>query len=331
MFSFDWPIMFCLLPLLWLLERPFPITPSDSDYRLRTPLLTRINRLSNIVMDVRHAWQYKTWCRLLAWILIIVAAANPQWLGAPMPLKQSGRNVMLAVDLSPSMSIPDLKRGDHTINRLQSVKDVADHFIDQRLGDKLGLILFGSQAYLQTPLTFDRQTVRHMLRDASIGLAGESTAIGDALGLGIKKLMLEDKKSRVLILLTDGANNAGVISPQEALQIAKQQNITIYTIGIGATSLEINSFLGRQRINPSADLDEGLLKEIANETHGQYFRAEDQAALQHILESINQLEPISLEAKSARPVIALFYWPLAGALLLTTFSLMPLQRLGGRR
>jgi Ca-activated chloride channel homolog len=329
MFTFAWPLAFLLLPLFWVVYKYFPKPQKHQDAMLRVPFIARIqalNSASGVTMKLpRHARQFLA---IGAWILLVVASANPEWLGNPLPVKQNGRNIMLAVDLSPSMGIPDLQHNNSTVNRLQTVKAVADEFIDKRLGDKLGLILFGSKAYLQTPLTFDRATVHSMLDDATIGLAGQRTAIGEAIGLAIKKISTEDIKSRILILLTDGGNNSGTIDPLEAAQVAKDNHIKIYTVGIGASQMVISSILGNQLVNPSADLDEDLLKKIANMTEGQYFRAQDEKSLTDILDAINQLEPISTENKTARPITSLFYWPLAAALLL--FSLLVYPGLGRR-
>lgn len=323
MFTFAWPYVFLLLPLIWIVQKFFPVKQKNNEAMLRVPILARIQALNHEAASSAIPGNLKQFYALCAWILLLVACANPQWLGKPLPVHQDGRNIMLAVDLSPSMAIPDLQLGNNLINRLQSVKAVAANFIDKRQGDKLGLILFGSKAYLQTPLTFDRQTVRSQLDDATIGLAGDHTAIGDALALAVKKFITENIKSRILILLTDGGNNTGVIDPTEATELAKQNNIKIYTVGIGASKLEINNGFGTQIINPSADLDETMLKNVAVKTHGQYFRAEDHEALANILESINKLEPVRSENKTARPIVALFYWPLAVALFFFTLIIFP--------
>lgn len=322
MFSFAWPQVFLLLPLIWMVQKFFPGKQVNDEVMLRVPFLSRLQIFHQQVVSILpgNLKQFYAFC---AWSLILIACANPRWLGEPLPIHQDGRNIMLAVDLSPSMAMPDLERNNHLINRLQSVKTVAADFIDKRQGDKLGLILFGSKAYIQTPLTFDRKTVRSMLDDATVGLAGDRTAIGDALGLAVKKFSTENVKSRILILLTDGGNNAGVVDPMEAAELAKQNKIKIYTVGIGASKLLINNGFGAQMINPSADLDENLLKNIASKTEGEYFRAEDQEALNTILDSINKLEPVSSESKTARPITALFYWPLAAALLFFTLILFP--------
>jgi Ca-activated chloride channel family protein len=331
MFTFAWPHVFLLLPLIWIVQKYFPSKRANDEAMLRVPFLSRLQTLNQHISVSVLPGNIKQLFVLCAWSLLLIACANPQWLGEPLPMRQDGRNIMLAVDLSPSMAIPDLQRGNNLINRLQSVKTVADDFIDKRQGDKLGLILFGSKAYIQTPLTFDRKTVRSMLDDASIGLAGDHTAIGDALGLAVKKFATENIKSRVLILLTDGGNNSGVIDPMDAADLAKQNKIKIYTVGIGASKLEINNGFGSQMINPSADLDEPLLKNIASKTDGQYFRAEDQAALSTILDSINKLEPVSSDIQTARPITALFYWPLAAALLFFILIIFPTLQVNLRR
>jgi Ca-activated chloride channel family protein len=324
MFTFAWPYAFLLLPLFWLIQRYWTLSSKSHSAMLRVPLLARIQALKQSAATVKLQGRYlKMLLGIAAWCLLVIACANPQWLGQPLPINQEGRNIMLTIDLSPSMQIPDLQRNNSTINRLQTVKEVADNFIEKRYGDKLGLILFGSRAYLQTPLTTDRKTVQHMLDDATIGLAGQSTAIGDAIGLGIKKLSTENIKSRILILFTDGGNNSGVIDPMDAAKLAQDNQIKIYTIGIGASKMMVRGLFGNQVINPSADLDEDLLKKVASMTHGQYFRAQDAKTLVSILDAINQLEPISTDNKTARPITSLFYWPLAAALLLFSLLIFP--------
>jgi Ca-activated chloride channel family protein len=323
MFRFAWPYVFLLLPLLWLVKMYMPASKKN-DVMLRVPFLLRIQELnqdaSSVVILPKRLKQFLS---LGAWLLLIVACANPEWLGAPLPITRACHNIMLAIDVSPSMGIPDLQRNNRTMNRLQTIKIVAGPFIEKRYGDKFGLIVFGSKAYLQTPLTIDRKTIYSMLNDTTVGLAGESTAIGDAILLGVKKLSVENIKSRILILLTDGANNSGMVDPIEAAEVAKNNQIKIYTIGIGARKMMVSGFFGTRYVNPSADLDENLLKKISQMTHGQYFRAQDDKTLENILESINQLEPIDTQVDVIRPITALFYWPLAMALLLMLIFLFP--------
>lgn len=322
MFTFAWPFAFLLLPLLWMTGKFIPVSQKQNEAMLRIPFLERVQALQQQTTSA-IASHYKHFFGFCTWVFLIVACANPQWLGDPLPVKQEGRNIMLAIDLSSSMEIPDLQRNNHMISRLQTVKEVAANFIDKRHGDKLGLILFGSKAYLQTPLTFDRKTVHSMLDDATMGLAGGRTAIGDAIGLAVKKFDTENMKSRILILLTDGANNSGNIDPIEAAELANDSKIKIYTIGIGATEMVVRGVFGDQVVNPSADLDEDLLKKISSTTQGEYFRAQDEKTLVKILDSINQLEPISTDNKTARPITSLFYWPLALALICLSLLIFP--------
>ena len=205
---------------------------------------------------------------------------------------------------------------------------VGGEFIQRRVGDRLGLILFGRQAYLQTPLTFDRETVRTLLHEAVIGLAGKETAIGDAIGLAVKRLQDNDINSRVLILLTDGANTAGEVEPIKAAELAAQHGLKIYTIGIGADEMVVSSFFGKQRVNPSADLDEKTLTAIAEKTGGRYFRARDTQQLEQIYHLLDKLEPLEKEAQTFRPTAALYAWPLGLALLLA--SLLTVAKILGR-
>lgn len=323
MFTFAWPFAFLLLPLFWIVQKYLPKLQKNNEAMLRVPFLSRIQALDHNATSSVTPHYLKQIFSIIVWILFIFACANPEWVGNPLPIRQDARNIMLAVDVSRSMEIPDLERNNLTIDRLQIVKAVAARFIEKRIGDKLGLILFASNAYLQTPLTFDRKTVLNMLDDATIGLAGERTAIGDAIGLAIKKFNSENFKSRILILLTDGGNNSGAIDPIAAAELAKDNQIKIYTVGIGASKMIVNGIFGKQMINPSADLDEALLKKIASITQGQYFRAQDEKTLVNILEAIDQLEPISTENKTARPITALFYWPLAAALIILAILIFP--------
>jgi len=326
MFRFAWPFIFLILPFIFLVLRYMPGKKKSNSLTLQVPFLSRANDLqkhsnSNYTNTILKKILY-----LSAWTLLIIAAANPQWVGAPFPIKQDARNIMLAVDLSRSMEIPDLQNNNKQVTRLQTVKEVASKFINEQYGDKFGLILFGSNAFLQTPLTFDRSTIINMLDDATIGLAGDRTAIGDAIGLSVKRFKDEALKSRILILFTDGSNNSGVVEPEAAAKLAKDNNIKIYTIGIGSDKMLIKGVFRNQIINPSASLDEELLKKISTITNGKYFRAHDEKALVEILASINEIETIKTEKQIMRPVISLFYWPLVISLLLFSIFIFPFNR-----
>ena len=204
------------------------------------------------------------------------------------------------------------------MDRLTATKSVAREFIERRVGDRIGLILFGRETYLQTPLTFDRDTVKTLLDEAVIGLAGKETAIGDAIGLGIKTLTDAgiDENRRVLILLTDGANTAGAVDPLKAADLARDRGMVIYTVGIGADALMVRSLFGVRQINPSADLDEQTLATIAEGTGGVNFRARDTEELQRIYSMLDELEPAAGEEEGFRPITEYFYWPLGLALCL---------------
>ncbi|NNM59452.1 MAG: VWA domain-containing protein [Legionellales bacterium] len=307
-----------LLPLPFIAVYLLPHAKPRAQSALRVPFFARLQALGGA--SRRGAESQGGWERVLAsliWILLIIALAGPEWLGKPVMIQQTGRNIMLAVDISGSMEIADMSLNNKTVNRLDMIKSVAGHFIDQREGDRLGLILFGTQAYLQTPLTFDRQTVHNMLNDATIGLAGQMTDIGDAIGLSVKRLMQYPAKSRVLVLLTDGAANIGSVDVIDAAKMAAAHGIQIYTIGIGSERAVVQTFWGPQYVNPSADLDEKTLNQIATLTKGQYFRAHDSQTLEQIYERINQLQPISSDKRIFRPMKVLYYWPLGFALLLS--------------
>lgn len=258
----------------------------------------------------------------LVWLLLVIALARPQHVGEQVQMPVTGRDLMLVVDISPSMDEQDMILQGRSINRLQAVKRVLNDFITHRQGDRLGLILFGTEPYVQAPLTFDLETVRTLMQEAGLGMAGRATAIGDAMGLAVKRLRDRPQDQRVMVLLTDGANTAGEITPDKAAEIAAAAGVRIYTIGIGAESMVQRGLLGSRRVNPSRDLDEALLKRIAQQTGGEYFRARSLPELALVYESIDQLEPIELEGKFYRPVTELYVWPagLAVALWLLLFA-----------
>lgn len=253
----------------------------------------------------------------LIWLLLLAAAARPQWLGEPVSIPNEGREMMLAVDLSGSMKIDDMQLNGRQVNRLTMTKSVLYDFIQRRVGDRLGLILFADTAYVQAPLTYDRNTVSTLLSEAVIGLVGEQTAIGDAIGLAVKRFDAREESNNVLILLTDGQNTAGNITPEQAKTLAMDKNVKVYTIGVGADQMLIQSFFGSRQVNPSQELDEDMLKDIAQSTGGQYFRARDVDELEAIYSTLDTLEPIEGETRKMRPLTALFYYPLAAALLLS--------------
>lgn len=316
MIEFEWPWLFVLLPLPLLLR--VLLRPADASRQaaLRTPFLEDFAQSASGGRTAPGSRALLLGA-LLAWVLLITAAARPQWFGEPVQLPVSGRDLMLAVDLSASMQEEDFVLGNRAIDRLTAVKRVAGEFIDRREGDRVGLILFGDRAYVQAPLTFDRRTVNTLLQESFLGLAGERTAIGDAIGLAVKRLQDNPQQRRILILMTDGANTAGELEPFKAAELAQRAGLKIYTIGIGADAVQRRSFFGTFTVNPSRDMDEKTLTAIAEATGGRYFRAHDTAELAEIYGILDELEPVEVERQSFRPTRALFYWPLALAFLLS--------------
>lgn len=324
MWSLAWPWVLLALPLPLLVNRLLPETSSLQDAGLRVPGFGGFA----VLADRSHAEQllsWRMWVAVIAWILLVVAAARPERIGDELDVPVSGRNLMLAVDLSGSMDQKDFELGARRVDRLTATKAVASDFIGRREGDRIGLILFGERAYLQVPLTLDRETVKVLLLEAFIGLAGEKTAIGDAITLAVKRIhdLEEDPGEQVLVLLTDGANTAGEVQPMKAAELAQQVGLRIYTIGIGAEQLEVASLIGGARsINPSADLDEETLTSIAEMTGGRYFRAKDTAGLQDIYRLVDELEPVEEPEAGFRPVKSLYYVPLAGAFALAALLVL---------
>lgn len=321
MISFYWPWLLLLAPLPLLVRRWLPPLKQQPGAALSVPFIDDFN-IAPATSYAPVFNRYRLWLAALGWCLLVLAVMRPQWLGEPLEIPLSGRDLMLAVDLSGSMKEQDFLLEGRRVDRLTATKQVAGDFIERRQGDRLGLILFGEQAYLQTPLTFDRKTVHTLLNESLIGLAGKATAIGDAIGLAVKRLKDQATDSRVLILLTDGANTAGQVDPLKAARLAAHENVRIYTIGIGADRMEVNSLFGRRTVNPSRDLDETMLKGIAGETGGKYFRARDLAELNEIYQLLDQLEPIQQEAKTFRPVRPLYVWPLSLALMLAVLVIL---------
>lgn len=310
MMQLAWPWVLLALPLPWLTRLFLPPTQAARGGGLRVPFYGALAADSESIASSANGRSWRWWLAWAAYLLLVVAAARPQWVGEPVALPVSGRDLLLAVDLSGSMDTQDMRIQKQAVNRLDAVKVVMGEFIERRQGDRLGLILFGDQPYLQAPLTFDRQTVRAFLEESVIGLAGKSTAIGDAIGLATKRLRERPQENRVLILLTDGANTAGELEPRKAAEIAAAEGIRIYTIGVGADEMIVRDFFGARRVNPSRDLDEKTLRAIAEETGGKYFRARDTRELAGIYRMLDELEPVEVETETFRPLRALYAWPL---------------------
>ena len=324
-FTIAWPWLLLLAPLPWLLRLLMSASPSGDLQALRVPWFSA-------VAGGKAGWMRRPWLALIAaliWLLLLLAASRPQWIGEIESLPVSGRDLLLAVDISGSMDTQDMILNKTAVNRLKVVKKVAGEFIKRRHGDRVGLILFGSRAYLQTPLTFDTETTATLLDESEIGLAGRETAIGDAIGLAVKRLRDDAASDRVLVLLTDGANTSGEVQPLQAAEFAARDGLTVYTVGVGADEMMVQDFFGGRVVNPSADLDEDTLRTIADRTGGRYFRARDAKGLEKIYEILDELEPVESDVEIIRPIDELFHWPMGLAyvlaLLAALFSIRPFR------
>ncbi|HTV87303.1 MAG TPA: VWA domain-containing protein [Dyella sp.] len=307
--EFAWPWVFLLLPLPWLAWLALkPVLPGRA---LQLPHAA----LSWSAADRLPARSLAPWLLALGWLCLLTAAARPQTLGPPQAQQRSGRAMMLAVDLSGSMRTPDMQLGGQQLSRFGAVEAIASDFISRRSGDEMGLILFATHAYLVTPLTYDLNAVRAQLQSAAVGLPGTETAIGDAIGVAVRRLAAMPEQARVLILLTDGANNSGSISPRDAARAAKAAGVRIYTIGVGATRMVVPGFFGDSIVNPSADLDADMLTYLAHETGGQFYRATDGSQLADAYRAIDALEPMPQRGPSLRLHHEWFRLPLAAAVI----------------
>lgn len=320
MLSLSYPWVFLLLPLPWLLR------PRKTLQAVAAPRLPIDHWLADLpgMSEEQPDHQQPRWLTILflaAWLAFLLALSRPQSIGEAVSLPVSGRDLMLVVDISPSMKETDMVLHGGGVDRLTALKSVLHDFITQRTGDRLGLILFASQPYVQAPLTFDHPTVKTLLDESVLGIAGRSTAIGDALGLAIKRLRDRPQDQRTVILLTDGVSNDGEMPPEKAAELAKAAGVRVYTIGFGSDQTRTRLF-GLLQSNPANPMDEKQLQTIAQTTGGHFYRARSTPELALIYESINQLEPIELEDHSYKPVTEYYPWPLAAALGFFAFGLL---------
>ena len=332
MIHFAYPLMFLLLVLPFFIRRFLPPVKGLHGDALRVPFLEDIAAVSaksgKILSGANSENNSKNiWLLWVIWILLSIAAARPEWVGEPIRIKDYGRDIMLVMDISTSMREPDFVLNRRRIDRLTAVKLTAENFIKQRGNDRIGLVLFGTRAYLQSPITFDKQSVINTLRTMDAGMAGNSTSIGDALGLALKNIREGgNKDEKIIILLTDGENNDGSLSMAQAINLARNEQVKVYTIGVGSQNSFVDSFFGIS-INTGGGIDEAGLKQLAEETKGNYFRAEDTQSLQKIYDGIDKLEPSENEDQYIREAKDLFYIPLSLALLLS-FAVVLLRRKG---
>jgi len=309
MLNFDYPWMAVLLVLPLLVRRLAPAyrerTPS-----LRVPFFEDFARISGatpregaVILRTGKIQVALIW---IAWGLLVAALARPQWVGKPIVRTESGRDLLMAVDLSGSMDARDFAdENGELVTRLEVAKRVLDDFMAQRQGERIGLVFFGTSPFLQVPFTQDHETCRTLLQEAQVRMAGPQTMLGDTIGLAIKLFENSDVVDRILILLTDGNDTGSKVPPGEAARIAAGHEIRIYPIAIGDPEA-----VGEQ------ELDVEALQEIAEITGGRFFHADDQGELRGAYAQIDNLEPVEFDTLSYRPKTPLFQWPLAAFLIL---------------
>ena len=289
-FAYPWALVLCMIPLFSLFKKQgqrsvfyYPDAtvlesiPSSLRLQLRRPVLALFS--------------------ILAATLLGIAAARPQRV-TPVASPQEARNLMLAIDVSQSMSAQDFGGIYGRATRLAAVKSVVSKFIEARSGDRLGLVVFGDKAFLQAPLTLDNNLVKEMVSRLGVGVAGNGTAIGEGLGLALKRIAELPGESRAIILLTDGVNNSGAVDPIKAAQVAQQLGVKVHTIGVGR--------LGQVAGMVQAEFDEKTLREVAQLTGGLYFNAQDIAGLEEVYQEIDKLESSKTEQETLERVDELF-------------------------
>ena len=318
MLSFSAPFLLLALPLPWLIWRFLP-PHRETVQAFRIPFFRQIAQATNqeprpgSVVLSRSRLQMGT--AIATWGLLIVALAGPERVGAPIEITKSARDMVLAIDISGSMNEVDFQSAEgERLQRLAAVQNVVSDFVAEREGDRVALIVFGSQAYLQAPLTEDLQTISTLIDQTAVGMAGPHTALGDAIGLAIRTFEASEIQERVLIVLSDGADTGSLMSPINAAEIARQENVQIYTIAVGDPEGE-----GENRV------DLATLDEIARRSGGEAFFAGDVNALAEVYARIDELNPRDVETLSYRPRRSLAYVPMGLAALLATLAVLALH------
>lgn len=320
MIIFAYPKLFWLLILPFLAYYMLPIAGKMYGDALHVPFVTDILRINKEGKYRRKFYQkskVQNFIRLLllsiTWALFTVALCRPQWAGEPHKIERESRDIMLVVDISTSMLEQDFAYKGRLYNRLAAVKSVVSDFADARTEDRIGLILFGTRAYQQVPLTYDRQSLKEVLYAVDAGMAGNSTSIGDAVGLALKNLSNDNKaENKVIILLTDGQNNDGSISFPQVIKLAEEENVKIYTIGMANDHIVLGGLFS---VPVDSGLDEASLKQLAAATKGNYFRVKNVKSLYDVYNAINRLEVQKNEGNYVQDKKDLFYYPLALAML----------------
>ncbi len=305
--DFVFPWAFLLLPLPWLVRGLLPEAPPRVGAALRVPFYSILQKSAGRREGRR--WRIRSLLPLLAWLCLVTAGAQPRWLGDETLLPTTGRDLLLVIDISGSMRAMDFGTETDPKSRLDIVKAVAGRFVARRGGDRVGLILFGSRPYLRVPLTYDRSSVVELLQDTEVALAGEYTALGDAIGLGIRHLRTRPSGSRVLVLLTDGASNAGGLGPKQAAEIAAREGVRIHTIAIGRDDVVAPNLRGAWSSQAVRDFNREILEGLADRTGGVYLDALDPVGLEQAYRALDELEPtlgVDLREVTARPLYPWF-------------------------
>lgn len=315
MLEFTWPWVFLALPLpllvYWFVRRA-----PRQEAALQVPFYQQLLQLRSDSSRRYNRRFLALLVTLLIWLMLVTAGSRPQWVGEPVQLPTSGRDMMLALDLSGSMEARDMFFNNTQLSRFLVMKEVIGDFIEKRQGDRIGIILFARHAYLLTPMTHDLNSVAQQLAELEIGVIDESaTAIGDAVGLGVKHLRERPESNRVLILLTDGINNSGELTPHQSGQLARTEGIRMHVVGIAS-----DQFSRRSAFAPGgleSEIDDVAMTQIAEMTGGRYFRARSLADMIEIYDELDRMEPIEQDEQTFRPIRLLFHWPLGIALLLS--------------
>lgn len=323
MFNFQWPWFALLLPLPWVVWRYFSgrerLTTLPEEAKQPVLLHPAIEHLCAGFSPAGPGIPPGAWLQLTllagAWFFLVLTLMGPRFLEEQMETASHGHDLMLAIDTSGSMKGMDFTLNGEQVSRMAVVKGVAGRFVEGRYGDRIGLILFGDQAIMQAPLTLDAKAVEQLLRYAEPGLAGDSTAIGDAIALAVKKLKERPEGSRVLVLVTDGENTAGM-APIEAARLAEKYGVRIHAIGVGSKGkVPFPDAQGHLTYRDDLIIDDEGLTRIAALTHGAYFRATDTQGLEQIYRDIDALEKTEAATRNTFIPVTLYRWPLGVALL----------------
>ena len=311
-FQNPWLLFFLLfLPILAFQVR------KDSQATINFSSLATLKTLRTPRVDIYAGLPFII--RFLVLTLLVIALARPQEGHKSTEILSVGVDIMLALDTSGSMRALDFIEEEKRITRLAVVKGVVSKFIENRPNDRIGMVVFGEQAYTQCPLTLDQGILQSFLRKLEIGMAGDSTAIGSAIGIAIKRLKDLESESKVIILLTDGRNNAGTLAPLQAAQTAKTFGIKIHTIGVGSKGKApflVNSIFGQRYVYQDVDIDETTLTEISKITGGQYFRATDLESLKNIYKQIDEMEKSEVKVIDYSEYKEIFHYFLVPGLML---------------